>query len=152
MPVQLDKRLGIIKGGVCEQGFRRRVDRERGAKCAAQYLIDSGILRWRQGWLRFTKEPKRLSLQKLHQRIRQYTRLDSTEVEIGWRRIMQELLPAIKRYRKGFRKPALLSWAHDLAGLSFEDVGPTRLGPWWFSLGPPVQPALFEKWRRLRGK
>ena len=101
--------LGIIKGGVCEGLFKMRKQRESGCQLAWDATITEGCVSISKGWFKVNKLPK----------YRKYGEYGSANHEIGFYRMMNDVLATLIRTKQKFRHKWMEKWILDIASFEF---------------------------------
>lgn len=151
--------LGMIKGGVCEEIFKRRGRRESGARLAWDWLVKYKCVGVKNGWYKIIRLPRSVSslrfvINKCH----------NGDKEIGWRRFISDVIKQLFDDHRKFRLAWMQRWIEDIASFEFGGgtVGGEPLKPAHvFGCGEsravygytrPHQPHLYKKYRALKRK
>lgn len=127
-------KLGIIKGGACEKRFQAKAKRERGVDIAMQYLIDNKCIITNHGWSQIVRIPSTAT--NMRWIIRNVCKLWGGDVEIGWRRFIQEIAIPLYDSKKKFRMSHLKKWGQYTARSEFSLGSTIAIGTFCYNEGP----------------
>ncbi len=139
--LKIHPKLGYIIGGECDKKHRARKTRTDSGELCLAYLIENKyIIETSPGWYRLKKEPN-LGWRKMEE----LAGPGDANVKIGWYRIFQEILPAIKKRSKAFRFKWLYNWNYVMQSYELGVDAPTPFPPYRFGLAPPHHDLMYKK-------
>ena len=131
-------KLGIIKGGLCEGLFKMRKQREDGCQLAWDAAIEEGCVSINKGWFKVNKLPK----------YRKYGEYGSANHEIGFYRMINDVLSTLIKTKQKFRHKWLKKWILDIASFEF---GVQMSDPFTITATGYAEPhlnATYKKWEK----
>ncbi len=141
-------KLGMIKGGLCEQRFKARRKRERGVVLAINWLLYNNCIEIKGGWCRIISVPRKIY--SFRWPIDNIMKLHGGDAELGWRRFISEIALPLYRKKTKFRLSKLGTWGADKVAQEFVVKSAARrmLNESTADLidGRPPQDALYKDW------
>lgn len=140
--LKIHPELGYIIGGECDKlHTARKIRTDSGKKCLRYLIEHKHIINISPGWYRLKKIPDLGGWRKLEKLAGGETAADN----IAWYRILQDLLPLLKKRNKAFRLKWLHKCNYDLQSFELGVDAPTPFPPYKFGLAPPHQDAMYKK-------
>jgi hypothetical protein len=136
--------LGFIIGGNCDRLHRERARRESAAPAVVAMLLEEKYVVPCRGGYRVAKLPRKFGWEK----IMAFGR-GSADREIAAWRVLQSLLPALRKQKKPFTLKNLNALAQDVQKFTFElggSLDPIRIQGVY---GQPHYPKMYEKRKKL---
>lgn len=109
------RKSGVIKGGNCDGRHKARLARRRGVDLAWQWLQDKGCVTFYQGKHRIKEVPNTPSIKKLFAMCGR-----NGNVEIGFRRLLQDLAAPLCVERLRFTPQQMGKWLERCARLEWK--------------------------------